>query len=117
MNKGCNVVYYSTLRGDRPVGDFLDSLSKLQQTKILRVINIIKTYGLEQARPYVKKLINTPFWEIRILGKDNIRAIYVVPYKDTVLILHGFVKKSQKTPEKELNLVYKRYKEWLVTAA
>lgn len=113
MDQKCNVIYYATSRGGRPVREFLDSLSKLQQTKILRVINIIRIYGLEQARPYVKKLINTPFWEIRILGKDNIRAIYVVPYKNTVLILHGFIKKSQKTPEKELNLVYKRYKEWL----
>lgn len=116
MNRKCDVIYYMTLTGQRPIGEFLDSLSGKQQTKILRVVNLIRDYGLEQARPYVKKLINTPFWEIRILGKDNIRVVYVVPYKDTVLILHGFLKKSQKTPAKELNLAFSRYKEWLSRA-
>lgn len=116
MDKKCEVIYYVSSRGDRPIKKFLDSLSEIQQAKILRVIEIIRNYGLQQARPYVKKLTDTPFWEIRILGRDNIRVIYVVPYKDTVLILHGFIKKSQRIPEKELSFAFKRYKEWMSTA-
>lgn len=116
MDKKCEVIYYISSKGNCPIKEFLDSLSEIQQAKILRVIEIIKNYGLQQARSYVKKITNTPFWEIRILGRDNIRVVYVVPYKDTVLILHGFIKKSQKIPGKELSLAFKRYKEWISTA-
>ena len=62
--------------------------------------------------------INPPFslgtnlWEIRILGKDNIRAIYALIYNNQILIVHGFIKKSQKTPVKDINLSLARYKDW-----
>ncbi|MFV1917708.1 MAG: type II toxin-antitoxin system RelE/ParE family toxin, partial [Patescibacteria group bacterium] len=51
-------------------------------------------------------------WEIRILGKDNIRIFYAVVYKGDVLMLHGFIKKTRKTPRKELLVALDRYREW-----
>jgi len=106
------ILYYTTSKGKNPISDFLDSLTPQQQTKILRVIFAIKEYGIEAAIPHVKKILNLPLWEIRILGKDNIRVFYVVPYKNTVLVLHGFIKKTQKTPNKEIKIALSRYREW-----
>lgn len=106
------VVYYVSSGGGRPVKTFLDSLTEKQQTKILRIVEYIKQYSLQSILPHVKKLSGTPLWEIRILGKDNIRIIYAILYKDIVLILHGFVKKSQKTPVKEIEVSLNRYAEW-----
>ena len=83
-----------------------------QQTKLLRIIKYAEIYGLQSILPHVKKLSGTPLWEIRILGKDNIRAIYATIYNNSILILHGFIKKSQKTPTKEIDISLYRFKEW-----
>ena len=112
MASGCKVVYYISPSGENPVKDFLDSITKVQKAKVFRVFESYEKYGLSSIIPHTRKLTGTPFWEIRILGKDNIRIIYVLPHKECILALHGFIKKTQKTPGKELTVVYKRYREW-----
>ncbi|EKD91130.1 MAG: protein of unknown function DUF891 [uncultured bacterium] len=102
------VIYFKE-NGANPVSDFLDSLNSEQQSKVLRIFHHIKEYGLDSAIPHLRKLTGTPFWEIRVLGKDNIRVIYVVPTEKLVLALHGFVKKKQKTPSKEIEIASRRY--------
>ena len=109
------VVYYSSPSGNNPVSDFLDSLDQQAQSKLLRILNYIAEYGLQSVIRHVKKLSGTPFWEIRILGQDSIRIIYVIPTSLKVLILHGFTKKSQKTPLKELDIASKRYQQYLAS--
>lgn len=94
------------------MSDFLDSLNRNQQAKLLRIIHNIEVYGLIAVIPHLKKLSNTPFWEIRVLGKDNLRVIYVIPQGKYVLLLHGFNKKTQKTPQKEINIALERYYSW-----
>ena len=107
------VIYYTTSTGENPISDFLDKLNPKQQAKLIRIFSYIEVYGLQSILPHVKKMDDAPFWEIRILGKDNIRVFYVVVTGKTVLALHGFIKKKQKTPAGELNLALNRYKDWL----
>lgn len=97
------VIYYTTSSGENPVRDFLDSLQKQDKAKIFRIIQNIEQYGLLSVIPHLKKLTGTPFWEIRILGRNNIRIIYVSITAESILSLHGFLKKTQKTPNKELD--------------
>jgi len=106
------IYYYHTSDGKIPIKEFIDSLSLKQQAKVLRIFQYIEEYGLQTVLPHVKKLSGLPLWEIRILGKDNIRIFYVVLLKETVLMLHGFIKKSQKTPQKEINIALNRYNDW-----
>lgn len=108
------IYYYTTPSGDNPAQKFMDSLQKPQKAKIFRVIQYIKEYGLVTAIPHIKKLTGTPLWEIRILGEDNIRVIYSVVLKNSILILHGFIKKTQKTPPRELDTALNRLKDWKV---
>ncbi len=108
------VIYYISASGDNPVSDFLDTLETQTQSKLLRVLHNIREYGLQSVIPHIKKLSGTPFWEIRVLGKDNVRVVYVIPAQLQVLVLHGFVKKSQKTPPKELETAMKRYNEYAI---
>lgn len=107
------VQYYVSPAGKNPFNDFLNSLLPSQQSKILRVLVHLEIYGLQQVIPHIRKLIGTPFWEIRILGKDNIRVVFIAPFNNFILVLHGFVKKTQKTPSKEINISYSRYNEWV----
>ncbi len=104
------VVYYISASGDNPVSKFLDTLDKQTQTKLLRIVANIEEYGLLSVIPHIKKLTGTPLWEIRILGKHNARIIYVVPTHKSVLLLHGFMKKTDKTPSKEINIALERFK-------
>ena len=102
------VVYYVSSSGDNPVSDFLDDLDKQTQSKLLRIVANIAEYGLLSVVPHIKKLSDTPLWEIRVLGKSNARIIYVVPTQTKVILLHGFIKKSNKTPSKEINIAIVR---------
>ncbi len=107
------VVYYTSPLGRNPIDEFLNSLLPSQQAKILRILTQIKEYGLPSVIPHIRKLSGTHLWEIRILGKDNLRVLYASFQKDSVVILHGFIKKKQKTPERDLNIALNRFRDWM----
>ena len=107
------IYYYISPSGENFVKNFIDSLSETQQRKVSRIFAYITEFGLGSHILNVKKLSSTNLWEIRILGKDNIRVIYAVIYKGDVLVLNGFVKKKQKTPNKEIQNSQNRLSEWL----
>lgn len=111
------IYYYIDSSGSNPVSDFLDLLSGQQQAKLLRIVKTIQAYGLFSVMSHLKKLTNTPFWEIRVLGKDNIRVIYFLIGKTAIVLLHGFIKKSQKTSKKDLSIAIKRYNDWKYRSA
>lgn len=106
------IYYYISSSGNNPVKKFINSLSNKQKSKIARTFAHILVHGLGTYIPFVKKLTGSNFWEIRILGQDNIRIIYAVIYKGDVLLLNGFVKKKQKTPTKELGISETRFLDW-----
>lgn len=105
------VIYYLSPSGKNPISKFIDSCQKQQQIKIFRTLCYLKEYGPQAAIPHTKKLSGTPFWEIRILGKANIRVIYVTSVSKTIVLLHGFLKKTRKTERKELAICCQRYEE------
>ncbi len=106
------VLYYASPNGTNVIREFILTLEKHQQAKVRRIFQVITEYGLSSILPHTKKLTGTPLWEIRILGRDNIRIIYVVPLVDTVLVLHGFIKKTQRTPPRELLIAQHRLNDW-----
>lgn len=107
------VLYYITSSGENPVKEFIEFLSERQQRKITRVLSYIEEYGLITAIPHVKKLTDSPLWEIRILGQDNIRVLYASVHSGSILLLHGFVKKSQATSRKEIETALNRLADWI----
>ena len=61
--------------------------------------------------PYVRHL-EGKLWEIRAKGKDGIaRSLYVTASGKRIVIVRCFVKKTQKTPDKELKIARQRAKE------
>lgn len=107
------ITYYVSTSGENPVKEFLESLQIRQKAKIFRILEDIEIYGLDAVASHLKKLIGTPFWEIRVLGQDNIRIIYLVSQANTLLLLHGFMKKTQQTPFRDITTAYHRYKLWI----
>ena len=61
--------------------------------------------------PYIKHL-QGPLWEMRLSGRSGIaRAVYVTAIGKRVVVVHVFVKKTQKTPEREIEMALRRAKE------
>ena len=102
------VVVYGDKRAEKEVSNLVDDV----RAHLLRIIDLIEKYGLEQVHePYVKHL-RGKLWEMRMRGKDGIaRAVYVASDGKRVVILHAFVKKTQKTPPDVIELAIKRAKE------
>ena len=113
MLSNWKVIYFTTFAGENPVEKFIDSLQKHQKAKIFRIFQYIELYGLISILPHVKKLTGTSLWEIRIVGQDNIRILYITLQERAVLVVHGFIKKKQKTPTKEVKIAMRRVQEWL----
>ena len=97
---------------DARVRDELETLPADMKARFRRIVELIQGHGLEQVRePHVKHL-EGPLWEMRITGKDGIsRAIYVTAKGRRVIVVRVFVKKTQQTPRREIDLALQRARE------
>jgi phage-related protein len=94
-----------------PIKTFLDKSDEGVRTKTLRQLKYVQEFGLTPAIRNIKKLKRTPLWELRILGKDNIRIICAALPNEKIVVLHIFSKKKQKTPKNEIAVALQRYRE------
>jgi phage-related protein len=108
------VNFYKSSSGKSPIKDFLDSLSGKQAQKITWVLEIIEESRIVP-KQYFKKLVNTDdIWEVRVISSSNIfRLLGFFDGNNLVILTNGFVKKTQKTPNKEIKLAEKRKKDYL----
>ena len=90
----------------------LEALPDDIQAMFLRISRFIESAGLANVHePYVKHLEGA-VWEMRMKGKDGIaRAAYVTATGQRVVVVHVFVKKTQKTPRPEIEMALRRAKE------
>jgi phage-related protein len=108
---------YEKVDGKVPVLEFILSLDSKQQAKIYREIDLLEKFGNELHYPHVDTIKGNKYiglWELRIEFASNIfRIFYFLPQNNKVILLHGIVKKKQKTPQKELDIALERMKEYL----
>lgn len=93
------------------VDDEIAALPPKLQARLLRLMEMVEHLGLEQLHePHVAHL-EGKLWELRAKATEGIaRGIYVAITGRRVVILHVFVKKTQKTPRKALELARERMK-------
>ena len=105
--------FYRDKSGYSPVEEFLDSLNVKQAQKVAWVLRLIEEQEFIP-NTYLKKLINTEdIWEVRVQFGNNIfRVLGFFEHNDLIVLTNGFQKKSQKTPEKEIELAEKRRKDY-----
>lgn len=105
------VIFYTKQNRASPIHKFLDFCQTTLRAKILRQFLYVEEFGLNPEIPNIKKIRKTSIWELRVLGKNNVRIFCAVLSKKQVIVLHIFKKKQQKTPMKELDKALKRYRE------
>ena len=100
------VVFFKTQTGNEPVRDWLKSLSWEDKKTIGEDIKTVQ-YGWPIGMPVVRKLA-PGLWEVRSRVKDGVARIIFTCDRNVMILLHGFIKKSQKTPQDDLNLARDR---------
>lgn len=83
----------------------INALSAEQRARFLWIAGLIESHGLEYVGdPHVRH-IEDKLWEIRVRGRDGIaRALYVTASQRRVVVVRAFVKKTQKTPRREIDM-------------
>ena len=107
------VEYYESPDGSYPVEDFILLQDVKMRAKLFRLIELLELKGNELREPYSKAL-NDGIFELRAKqGSDISRVLYFFVVGSRVILTNGFVKKSRKTPVRELDLAKKRRADFL----
>ncbi len=108
-----SVNYFTDEMGKQPVKEWIDTLEVKLQLKIFRAFELLEDFNINLKAPYVKPL-EDKLYELRIKDQKGIyRIIYFAYTGQEFIMLNGFVKKTQKTPKKEIELAKTRMKEVL----
>ncbi len=105
--------FYTTSSGRSPVEEFLDSLNMRTLQKFLYVRSLLEEFGVKLSSPFCKYLGND-IYELRFIGKEGaVRVLYFFIKDKYIIFTNGFLKKTQKTPPKEIELAINRRKAFL----
>ena len=102
--------FYQNTNGKEPVKEWLLGLSKDDRIIIGKDIAVVE-YGFPIGMPVCRSLGGS-FYEVRSnISSNRIARVIFTIKGDFMILLHGFIKKTQKTPLNELNLAKLRAKE------
>jgi phage-related protein len=108
-----SIVFYVTQGGDEPVREFLESLDLRTQARFAWSIEQLRIRNVQAREPLVRHP-QEKIWELRRESRTNIyRLFYSFLPGWRILFLHGFQKKTQKTPRREIEIAQARLADFL----
>ncbi|MDA8171562.1 MAG: type II toxin-antitoxin system RelE/ParE family toxin [Nitrospiraceae bacterium] len=102
------VFFYRSENGNEPVREWLKELRKEDRRAVGDDIKTAQ-FGWPLGMPLIRK-IEKDLWEVRSNIADGIARTFFTVKGDTMVLLHGFVKKTQETPQNELRTARQRLK-------
>ncbi|SEQ10558.1 Phage-related protein [Amphritea atlantica] len=100
-------VFFKTEIGNEPVRDWLKDQKKEDKSAIGKDIKEVE-FGWPKGKPLVTKM-DKDLWEVRSdISDSRIARVLFTVYQEVMVLLHGFIKKSQKTPKPDLDLAKNR---------
>jgi phage-related protein len=108
--KRITATFFATEGGAEPVRDWLKSLSREEQKRIGDDIRTVE-FGWPIGMP-VCRALGKGLYEVRTNLKNRIARVFFTIDGDEMVLLHGFIKKSQATPDAELTLARARLQTW-----
>ena len=101
--------FYQDSQGNIPVQDFICKQSAKVEAKIYRHIDLLQDFGLSLGQPYVEKLVGSDVWELKIRHSSNYyRILYFASSGRRFVLLHAFLKKTDRTPKSEIKIAQDR---------
>ncbi len=111
--KDFEVISYTKRNGDNPVINFIIKQNPKMQAKIFREMELLEEFGNELDGKYTKHLDDGIF-ELRVkFSSDITRILYFFHVGKKIILTNGFVKKTTKTPPKEIMLAKKYRSDYL----
>src|SRR5438067_13113019 len=108
-----SILFYTTADGEEPVRVFLRGLDQKTQTRFEWSIEQLRLRNIQAAEPLVKH-IEGKIWELRRASSGNIyRVMYFLFTGRQIVLLHGFQKKTQKTPHTEIEIAQQRMEDYI----
>ena len=104
-----NVFFYQSRSGAEPVRDWLGELPKAARKTIGEDMKTVQ-FGWPLGMPLVRKM-EKGLWEVRSHIPGGIARVLFTIAEDDMILLHGFVKKSPKTPADDLQVARQRMRE------
>jgi phage-related protein len=101
-----SVVFFRTDAGREPVREWLKSLPREERRIIGEDMKTVQ-FGWPLGIPLVRKL-DARLWEVRSNLHGRIARVIFTSSQSRMILLHGFIKKSQKTPMGDLQLAKQR---------
>jgi phage-related protein len=107
--KRITVRFYRQPSGKEPVRDWLLSLSEGEKLTVGTDIKAVE-FGWPLGLPLCRSL-GDGLWEVRSSLPNRIARVVFCVMDDTMWLLHGFIKKQQKTPTQDLSIARRRMRE------
>lgn len=102
------VLFYQDTRGRVPADKWIRTLPEPDRARIFKTIGLLRQYGVQLRMPHARHL-SGKIWELRIaVGRLDYRILYAAIGGRQFLLLHGFSKKTLKTPPGELEMAERR---------
>lgn len=106
------IVYYSKPNGREPLREFLESLSPKLSSEAFSDLATLQEMGPELRMPHSRH-IRKGLFELRIQADgDNVRAFYFFYQRRSIVVTHGFLKKTRKTPLREIERAFRYKHDW-----
>lgn len=87
---------------DKKVKQFVNNLEMPTAAKVFRMFELLERFGHTLDMPHSKH-IGDGLFELRARGTREVRVLYTF-HKGMAILLHGFIKKSQRIPAKEIKI-------------
>lgn len=109
------IEFYQKENGTIPVCEFLKEVPPKMRAKAIRDIEILEQFGKDLREPYVKPIKgNDGLYELHIKFACDIARIFYFTYRDNrFILLHGFIKKTMKTPKNEIDRAVRYMEDYL----
>ena len=106
------IEFYTALNNSSPIYNYIKTLPTREKAKIIGDIDLLKDYGVFLGLNKLRKINGRRYkglWELRIKHSTNYyRVLYFLYCKRTFILLHCFLKKSNRTDIRHLELAKKR---------
>lgn len=100
------VAFYRSESGSEPTRNWLKGLTKEDRRTIGEDIKTVQ-FGWPLGMPVVRKL-EPGLWEVRSRLNNRIARVFFTMHQEKMVLLHGVIKKSQRTPTTDLNVARQR---------
>jgi len=101
------ILFFETERGEKVVKEFIKTFDDSTISKTSNEFDLLEAHGPFLGMPHSKK-ITKDLYELRIRGRQEVRILYGF-VKKNIYLLHIFVKKTEKTPSKEIKTAEQRF--------